>query len=417
MSITILTTRIAGNDGVSLECEHWRDILRRMGHKVTFVAGQLDRSGIVIPELHFNSPEVVDIHDRVLYGKESFKNIEADVFRIAGLIEGKLRNIFNGGKKIDLLIIPNVLSLPMHFPLAVALTRVIEELKIPTIARHHDFWWERKRFLKSSLFPFFERWFPPNLPQIKHVVINSIAQEELMNRTGINAEIIWDSFNFDSDLNKMDSYSSKFRTDFEIKKDDLIFLQATRIVPRKRVELSIELLQKLNNPKAILILAGHSGDEAGDYEAKLRRAAKESGIRYKFIGKRVNSKRRIYNKIFNGKTKKTRVYTLWDCYVNADFVTYPTEVEGFGNQFVESIYFKKLIILTPYPVYNADIKPLGFEAIEMGEEVTDNVTQQVNDLITNESKRKESVEKNFGIGKKNFSYKSVEEKLKKLLIK
>ena len=222
--IWFIATRISGNDGVSLEAVRWRNILVRMGHKVTLVAGELDRPGILIPELHFNWPKVTELHDKVVYEKNHYRKIEREVFEVAGKIEGRIREAFNGTKP-DLLIVANVLSLPMHFPLAVALTRVIDELEIPTIARHHDFWWERKKYLKSHLFHFFERWFPSKLSNLKHVVINSIAREELKKRTGIEADVIWDSFDFKNNIKaKKDRYSKNFRNDFEIERDDLVFL-------------------------------------------------------------------------------------------------------------------------------------------------------------------------------------------------
>jgi glycosyltransferase involved in cell wall biosynthesis len=412
MHISILATRIAGTDGVSLEAERWREILEGMHHKVDFVAGQLDRSGTVIPELHFQSPEVVKLHDKIIYGDGNFRKIEAEVFALAGLIEGKLRAHFNKKELPDLLIVPNVFSLPMHFPLAVAVARLIEEFKTPTIARHHDFWWERGRFLKSTMFDFFKRWFPPNLPQIRHVVINSIAQENLIKRTNLSSEVIWDCFDFKSSRNKKDAYSKHWRKDFGIKKDDIVFLQATRIVPRKRIELAIEFVKKLNDPQVVLVIAGYSGDEGKSYEKKLRKLAKNSGIRFRFIGDFVNSERKI-RKVENGKTpKRRRVYTLWDCFVNADFVTYPTRVEGFGNQFIETMYFKKPIIITPYKVYKKDIKPLGFETIEIPHRVTEKALNEVRELIDDPEKRDAMVEENFKLGKKNFSYQWVEKKLK-----
>ena len=138
MKIWFVSTRIAGNDGVSLEAVRWHTILSRMGHKVTFVAGELDRAGILIPELHFSNQKVVELYDKVVYTKNHFKKVEAEVFGLAGRLEGKLREAFNGHRP-DMIITANCLSLPMHFPLAVALTRIIEEFKIPTIARHHDF--------------------------------------------------------------------------------------------------------------------------------------------------------------------------------------------------------------------------------------------------------------------------------------
>lgn len=407
MNIVILGYRVAGLDGVSLESVHWSNILTKMGHKVKLVAGELDREGILIPELHFKWPGVAEIHDKVVYGNEDYRKIERVIFALAGRIEGKLRELFRNGGKVDLLVVPNVFSLPMHFPLAVALERTIQEFSIPTIARHHDFWWERERFLKSHMFHFFEHWFPSKSEHIKHTVINSIAQTELKKRTEIDALVIGDTFDFESSLGKIDDYSKYFRRDFGIGEDDTIFLQATRIVPRKRIELSIELLAKLNLPQAVLVVAGDEGDEQVGYRKSLRKIAQDKGVKILFIGDKVDSQR----KVVNGK----RIYRLWDCYVNSDFVTYPTEVEGFGNQFVEAVYFKKPIILTPYPVYKADIAPLGFEVIEMSEEVSDEVVARVRELIDNPDKRKEIVEKNFTLGKQYFSYEATAEKIKELL--
>ena len=51
---------------------------------------------------------------------------------------------------IDLLVVENALSLPMNVPLAVALTELIAETNIATVAHHHDFWWERERFAMGA---------------------------------------------------------------------------------------------------------------------------------------------------------------------------------------------------------------------------------------------------------------------------
>src|SRR3990172_412262 len=190
MNIIILGYRVSGLDGVSLETVHWKEILTRMGHKVTLVAGELDREGVLIPELHFKWPKVAGIHDRVVYGHESYEKVEKAIFEVAGNIEGKLRKLLRNDKQCDLLIVPNVFSIPMHFPLAVALKRVIEEFSINTIARHHDFWWERERYNKSQLFGFFEKWFPPKISSVKHTVINSLAQKSLKEKTGLESAII-----------------------------------------------------------------------------------------------------------------------------------------------------------------------------------------------------------------------------------
>lgn len=415
MKIVIVATRIYGTDGVSLECINWQKMLTEMGHTVHLLAGKLDREGSIIPDLYFQSPKVVKLHDKVVYGKNRFEEVESEVFLQAGKIEGELRTFFNNFGKPDLIITSNTLSLPVHFALSIALTRVISELNIKTIARHHDFWWERERFLNSNLFPFFERWFPPILPQIKHVVINSIAQKELMARTGIKSTIVYDTLDF-SKTSEKDSFSMQFKNDFGIKEDDVVFLQATRIVPRKRIELSIELVEKLQNPRAVLVIAGYGGDEAGDYLKKLKLIAKQSKARVLFIGKWVNGERRVVEITHNEKiSKKKRIYTLWDCYLNCDFVTYPTELEGFGNQFVEAVKFKKPIIVTPYDVFKSDILPLGFKVINMPHSVTSTVLDEIKYLIINKGEVEKMVNHNFKLGEKYLSFEWAKGRIRKLI--
>jgi glycosyltransferase involved in cell wall biosynthesis len=414
MKVVILATRIAGTDGVSLEAVRWQEILKSMGHDVTLVAGKLDKEGICIPELHFQWPRAFLLHEKVIFGNNRYEEVEAEIFEAAGLIEGKLRETFNHGREVDLLIVPNAFSIPMHFPLAVALARIIEEIKIPTIARHHDFWWERERFAKSTMFAFFKRWFPPQLATLKHVVVNSIAKKELEKRTGIKAELIPDTFNFNSKLDKLDSYSRNWRGDFGIAESDLVFLQPTRIVPRKRIEISIDFIKKLDDPRAVLVIAGYAGDEGKDYERDVHRHAMKARIRFLTIGDYVDSERRMFKVANNFSHKEHRIYSLWDCFANADFVTYPTKTEGFGNQFVETMYFKKPIIITPYPVFRKDIAPLGFKTVSMPGKVTKTAINQVKELVEDDKKRKGMVEFNFDLANENYDYSIVEKKLRKI---
>ena len=59
------------------------------------------------------------------------------------------------------------------------MAETISETRIPTIAHHHDFFWERVRFSVNAVNDYLRMAFPPNLPNIEHVVINTAAQEEL----------------------------------------------------------------------------------------------------------------------------------------------------------------------------------------------------------------------------------------------
>ena len=403
--IGFISFRVSGTDGVSLEAERWRTILLSMGHEVTFIAGELDRSGTLLPSLHFTHPDVFRVHQTVVDNDVNYRKVEKEIFSLAGEIEGELRALFRQNR-FDRLVVANVFSLPIHFPLAVALERVIHEYGIVTVARHHDFWWERKRYLKSHCFEFFKRFFPPAEKNISHVVINSIAKRELKERTGLTASVIGDCFDFLSRANRVDEYVKRWREDFSIQKEDIVFLQATRIVPRKRIELSIELVERLSDPHVVLVLAGYAGDESSDYLDKIKDLARKAGIRAKFIANRVGSRREVLG--------LRRTYTLWDCFANCDLVTYPSEVEGFGNQFIEAVYFKKPIFVNRYPVYRTDIEPLGFKTVAINGEVSDTAVEKVRLLLRDFQKVNGMTEENFKLGKRHFSFEAVEKKLESL---
>jgi hypothetical protein len=97
-----------------------------------------------------------------------------------------------------MLIAQNALTIPLQVPLGIALTEIIAETLMPTIAHHHDFFWERTRYLINAVGDYLRMAFPPNLHNIAHVVINSQAQEELALRTGLSSMIIPNVLEFEN---------------------------------------------------------------------------------------------------------------------------------------------------------------------------------------------------------------------------
>ena len=87
--------------------------------------------------------------------------------------------------------------------------------------------------------------FPPHLPSVRHVVLNSSADNQLSLRTGISASIIPNVMDFDNPPSLVDDYSSDIRQAFGIEDDQLLILQPTRVVGRKGIEHSIELVKRL----------------------------------------------------------------------------------------------------------------------------------------------------------------------------
>ncbi len=65
-----------------------------------------------------------------------------------------------------------------------------------------------------------------------------------------------------------------------------------------------------------------------------------------------------------------KVYSLWDSYVLADVVTYPSTWEGWGNQYIEAVFAKLPVLIWEYPVWQTDLGPAGFEVVSLGRELT-----------------------------------------------
>jgi glycosyltransferase involved in cell wall biosynthesis len=406
MHIGYLSFRIAGTDGVSLEAERWKIILERMGHQVTMIAGELDRPGYLLPNIHFTRPHIHELHEAALWHNSPYSKHYQELRTYADDIAKHLYEFFYL-MKFDHLIIANALSLPIHFTLAPALLANIIHHHLPTTSRNHDFWWERPRYHNlRSWRKYFTRYFPPQANGlIQHVTINKIAQKDLKTRTGIDSTVIGDSFDFDAH-HKLDSFNRLWRQDFGLKPNDIVFLQATRIIPRKQIELAIDLVHKLKDQRIVLVLAGYSGDEGNGYESQLKQLIQRSGIRSLFIGDQVTARRSIKH----GR----RYYTLWDCFLNADFVTYPSSFEGFGNQFIEAIFFKKPVFVNRYDVYKTDLEPLGFATVAIDGQVTDQAVSDVKHLLSHPGKVKSMVNNNFNIARNHFSFTAAQKKLQHL---
>ena len=96
-------------------------------------------------------------------------------------------------------------------------------------------------------------------------------------------------------------------------------------------------------------------------------------------------------------------------------MTYPSNFEGFGNAFLEAIYFRKPIVVNRYSIYTMDIMPKGFSVIEIDGYVTDDVVRQTREVLENPELSKEMVEKNYEIATRCYSYSVLEQKLKNLI--
>lgn len=411
-NIGFVATRLQGTDGVSLETAKWSSVLERMGYTCYFFAGQSDWSPertTVVPEAFFDHPRVKAVQEKCFERVARTSELTGEIHHLRFHLKNALYD-FAQKHDIGLIIPQNALTIPMNIPFGVAITEVIAETGIPTIAHHHDFYWERQRFLVNCVSDFLSLAFPPSLPSIQHVVINTQADRELSYRTGLSPHVIPNILNFSEPAPGIDDYNKDVRVDLGLEEDDIFILQPTRIVARKGIEHAIEIVNRLRNPKAKLVISHSAGDEGIAYEERIRSYAEIMNvpliIRPDIIG---------INRGTNPDGKKT--YTLWDVYPHADLITYPSMYEGFGNAFLEAIYFRKPILVNRYSIYEIDIEPMGFDVIAMSGYVTDEVVEQVKYLLAHPERVEEMAEKNYEIASHFFSFEVLAYKLMTIMIR
>jgi len=392
-TIGIFHYKVGGTDGVSLEIDKWKRVLEGMGHTVHLCAGDLGTvEGTLIEELYHHRPDVERLNRNTFCELSDFDNeaaYQAEVERLAAAIERQVRD-FVERKGIDFLIPQNVWSVAISPPAAIALARAMRDLQLPALAHHHDFY-----------------------------------------------------FDFDGADWQIDDYNRDFRARIGLGANDVLILQATRIVQRKGIELAVDFVEALDSPerrarlkqrglydgrpfdddsRIVLVLAGYTEDATGRYLNLLRGKVERAGIDALFIGDLVGGRRQT-----RGGEK---IYSLWDTYVFADFVTYPSLWEGWGNQFLEALRARLPLMLFEYPVYRADVRDKGFRVVSLGgeirgrdglglvqvePEVIEAAADRAVELLTDARLRRETVEHNFQVARQHYSLEALRGYLTRLM--
>lgn len=410
-SFGFISTRFAGLDGVSLETNKWAEVLRAKGCPVYFMAGKLDTDPLIshlVPEAYFEHEDIVKIQKTLFVEKKRTREISNRIQQIKELIKDEIRK-FHSKFGFKFLVVQNASAIPVNIPLGLAIAEYIIENDMPTIAHHHDFFWERDRFNSKVVSDYLRAAFPPVHPNIQHVVINSIAGYDLGRYTGASWTLIPNILDFKTFPPGIDEYNKAFKNEIGLEENTLLILQPTRIVSRKGIETALELVRKLDLPKASLVITHEAGDEGIKYLNRIKEYANFIEVDLKIISDRVGLKRKTDK---NGK----KIFTLWDAYINADLVSYPSLYEGFGNAFVEAVYFKKPLVINRYAIFIADIEPKGFNVVSYDGFITDQTKRKIHNLLDNPKKVADMAETNYMIGWRYLSYEMLEEKLEQLLV-
>ena len=252
---------------------------------------------MTVSQAHFNHHKNIEINHQVFGTSGRSPSTTESIHRLRALLKTRLHQ-FIKRYRLDLLVVQNAVSIPMHVPLGLAITETIAETGIPTIAHHHDFAWERSRFARNGVSDFLQTAFPPKLPGIEHVVINSGARDQ-----GV----------------------------------DLRFMT-----------------RPARNP-------------------------------------------------WEGAPVDDSDFSLWDIYAHSDFITFPSRCEGFGNAFLEAVYFRKPILVNRYATFLRDIEPLGFDLVMTDGYVDEESVRAVRETLGSPDRRREIGLHNYRIAPRHFS--------------
>lgn len=410
-NIGFVSTRFAGTDGVTLESSKWAEIMKKNGHSCFWFAGELEREpekSFLVPEAHFQHEKNRWINERILGTEGREPAVTKLIHDLRSYLKAQLYN-FIGQFKIDLLIAENVLTIPIQIPLGLAIVETIAETQIPTIAHHHDFYWERIRFSINAVNDYISMAFPPNLSHIEHVVINSAAREELAHRRGISSTTIPNVLDFENPPIIDTKRCEAFRESMGLTRDDIIILQPTRVIKRKGIEYAIGLVKALEDSRYKLVISHEAGDEGFEYLEWVQEYACDQGVDLRLVKTRISDP-------WSDNISHKHHYSLWDIYPHADFITYPSIIEGFGNAFLEAVYFKKPILINRYGTFVRDIEPLGFDLAVMDGFLTRKTVQKVREILESPGKREKLVNKNYEIAARHYSYSVLKKRLNSIMI-
>jgi len=303
----VVSFRLGGTDGVSVEAAKWHDAWRALGFDVQRVAGEIDgprqRNDVVLPWLAIDPPG----------------HAEPRPDELAAVL-GRARVV----------IVENACSLPMNLAASRAVAAVVSRHAGTVVLHHHDLPWQRPHFADVTD-------LPPDSRTTLHVVINERSRADLLDR-GIDAHRVVHVPNcFDADADAIGERDAT-RHAMGFSDHDLVVLQPTRAIPRKNVPGGVrfvEALQHLLPDRRVRYwLTGPAEDGYGpELDAVLAGAAVPVTV--------------------------ARVDRAVDAYAAADLVLFPSTWEGFGNPLVEAAIARRAVVAGPYPVRD-ELAAFGF---------------------------------------------------------
>src|SRR6056297_1943430 len=311
--IGIVCGKLGDVDGVSLEVEKWIRLLKHMGHEIYTFSGRYaaplplvpEEQQILIPQIRFGSPEQQEYERQVFpylqdnpphlsdeKREELIDRLEQQGTEVSNLLFEYIQKF-----SIDVIIAENTNAMPMTLIGGMAIYKLATWRRVATIFHHHDFWWERSRFSRNYIEQLLGKIMPPVDPGLEHVVISSYAEHILRSIKRVHPKVIPNCEDFE-DAVQMDDYNARFREELGFAKDDILIVQPTRIVRRKRIEDSVELVGRLVKKypelsgRVRFVISLYQGDEPDrNYIGQIRKMCEERDIDLRLISDRIAARR------------------------------------------------------------------------------------------------------------------------------
>ena len=225
--LCVVSFRLGGTDGVSIEAQKWIDAFRALGHDARTVAGE-------------------GVADVVL------KGLAMDATSAPTFDE-----LTEALSDCDLVVVENLASLPLNVAARDVLYEVLHGRR--ALFRHHDLAWQRPHLAHLEGPRDEARWF--------HVAINELSRRQLRAR-GIEAVTIMNAFDCAPALGRRDDT----RRALDVGGQRLV-LMPTRALARKNIQGALALCGALD---ADFWLLGPAED---GYEATLDALLEATGVR------------------------------------------------------------------------------------------------------------------------------------------
>lgn len=344
--------------GVEVVIDYHSRLLAEHGYSIRLIFGAGGGLGYEnieeckVPLLSPENPRVQEVQKDILEKRKETPEFE----KLKDEIKQELQRYLSD---IDTCIVHNIPSMPFNFAATAAINELTEELKT-----HFIFWLHDTILVRKEWQEFFGS-FPLTLLHHKNQKITFVAPTSFRAKQFASLEepykiskmrIIPNGVNIQEYL-KIDETTKQLMKRLDLSFNDFIIITPVRVLPRKNIELALEVLHELilvsGKRRIKLLVTGPPGtdSESVAYEEKLREVIKARKLQESVI---FCHDLISFNRQFsNGKIKK---WSVADVYNIGDLVLIPSKEEGFGLPIIEAGAARKPIFCSRIPPFQELIR-------------------------------------------------------------